>query len=141
MRKSFPVKHEFVKLLPTKLEERTVYISIEYSTAAHLCMCGCKVEVQTPLSPTDWQLIFDGEAVTLFPSIGNWGLTCRSHYWISDNQITWAEQWTKGQIQRGREATLQQKERFYASDRGGNEESAEGVSSKISWFKKALFQR
>jgi len=34
--------------------------------------------VVTPLSPTGWSLIFDGETVSLYPSIGNWNFPCRS---------------------------------------------------------------
>ncbi len=33
--------------------ERTLYISIPYVTAAHKCPCGCGEEIVTPLSPTD----------------------------------------------------------------------------------------
>jgi hypothetical protein len=35
-----------------------------------------------PISPADWQLAYDGDTVSLTPSIGNWGFPRRSHYWI-----------------------------------------------------------
>jgi hypothetical protein len=41
----------------------------------------------TPFSPKDWKLIFYGESVSLYPSIGNWNFPCKSHYWITKNSI------------------------------------------------------
>ncbi|WP_425342947.1 DUF6527 family protein [Rhizobium etli] len=46
---------------------------------AHLCACGCRTEVITPLSPTDWRFTFNGKTISVEPSVGNWSLTCRSH--------------------------------------------------------------
>lgn len=46
-------KHKFVEYIPDTIEENIIYISISYSTAIHLCACGCGKEVVTPLSPTD----------------------------------------------------------------------------------------
>ncbi|HBX79645.1 MAG TPA: hypothetical protein DEH05_00755, partial [Propionibacteriaceae bacterium] len=65
-----------------------LYISMEYATAVHLCACGCKSKVVTPLGVADWQLIFDG-TVTLRPSIGNGQFPCRSHYFIRSDRIEW----------------------------------------------------
>jgi hypothetical protein len=55
--------------------------------------------VVTPISPTDWKLIFDGESVTILPSIGNWSLACKSHYWIDRNNVIWARQWSSKEIE------------------------------------------
>jgi hypothetical protein len=94
---------QFVEFLPEKLDEGVLYISIPYATTAHLCACGCREEVVAPLSPTDWRLTFDGETVSLEPSIGNWSFACQSHYWIEDNRVDWAPRWSKEKIARGRE--------------------------------------
>ena len=56
----------------------------------------------TPIHPTGWELTFDGDTISLRPSIGNWGFACESHYWISRNQIVWAERMSKADIARGR---------------------------------------
>jgi len=96
------VRHEFVEYIPTALEEGTLYISIAFATAVHRCFCGCRQEVVTPITPTDWSLIFDGESVSLEPSIGNWGFDCQSHYWIRRNRVIWAGRWTAQQIAEGR---------------------------------------
>lgn len=93
---------EFVRAIPERLENNTLYISMDYATAAHRCCCGCGKEVVTPLSPTDWKLTYDGVSVSLFPSIGNWSFECRSHYWIDKNRVRWAEDWTEDQIEAGR---------------------------------------
>lgn len=95
--------YQFTRLLPEVLAAGTLYISTEYATASHLCCCGCGFEVVTPLSPTDWKLTFDGESVSLHPSIGNWGFACQSHYWIRHNRIQWSGRMTPEQIAAGRE--------------------------------------
>lgn len=80
---------EFVEFIPENLKPGVLYISIEYSTASHLCPCGCGQMVITPIQPTQWSLTWDGESVSLYPSIGNWGFFCKSHYWIRKNRIIW----------------------------------------------------
>lgn len=77
------LKHAFVEHIPEKVEPGILYVSMEYGTAAHSCYCGCGEEVVTPFTPTDWKMIFDGETVSLNPSIGNWTLDCRAHYVIT----------------------------------------------------------
>lgn len=72
MKQEIPLKHEFAEFIPAELQERTLYISIRFVTVSHLCPCGCKNKVVTPLKPTDWKLIFDGKTVSLHPSVGNW---------------------------------------------------------------------
>lgn len=85
------VVHKFVEQVPEDLENGVVYVSIPFSTVIHKCCCGCGHEIVTPLSRnTGWQLTFDGESISLHPSIGNRALPCRSHYWIERNQVVWA---------------------------------------------------
>jgi Family of unknown function (DUF6527) len=97
------IRHEFVEYLPEELDEGVLYVSISYATAAHLCACGCGQEIVTPLSPTDWRLIFDGATVSLKPSIGNWSYECQSHYWIERDRIRRARRLTRREIEAGRE--------------------------------------
>ncbi len=85
--------HRFVATIPDTLEAGVLYVSIEYAIAVHSCACGCGQDVVTPLSPRDWSLTFDGETVSLSPSIGNWGFACRSHYWIRRGAVVWVPQW------------------------------------------------
>jgi hypothetical protein len=51
-----------------------------------------------------WNLTFDGVFITLHPSVGNWNLPCKSHYWIDRNRVKWAGMWTSDQIEAGRAA-------------------------------------
>lgn len=102
MNESITLRFEFVELIPEELAERTLYISMFYSTVAHKCCCGCGREVVTPLSPTDWNLMYDGVAVSLSPSVGNWNFPCRSHYWVQRSTVHWAEQWSDERIATGR---------------------------------------
>ena len=69
---------KFVEFIPKDLEDGIIYISMEYATATHKCVCGCGLRVVTPFSPTDWTLIYDGKSVSLDPSIGNWSFPCGS---------------------------------------------------------------
>lgn len=94
---------EFVTSFPTELEPGHLYVSARFSTAAHLCACGCGRKVITPLSPAHWVLTFDG-TVTIRPSIGNWALPCRSHYIIDHGKIKWARNFTRDEIQLNRES-------------------------------------
>ena len=92
------LQHVFVDCIPEKLEEGVLYVSFKYATAAHKCCSGCGLDVITPITPTDWELSFNGESVSLNPSIGNWSHPCRSHYWIRKNQIQWAGSMSARQI-------------------------------------------
>ncbi|MCZ7538193.1 MAG: DUF6527 family protein [Acidimicrobiia bacterium] len=95
--------HRFVDWIPPDLEPGVLYITIEYATAVHSCACGCRARVVTPLTLKDWELRFDGETVSLSPSIGNWSFACQSHYWIRQNRIEWAPRWSAAQIGGARE--------------------------------------
>ena len=101
-KRELSLMHEFVEFVPADILEGKLYISIPYATATHKCCCGCGKEVVTPLSPTDWKLIFDGQSVSLDPSIGNWSFDCRSHYWIKRNRVIWAEGWSQERVESGR---------------------------------------
>jgi Family of unknown function (DUF6527) len=92
------MKYKFLEIIPDKIDNGTLYISLKYNTVVHKCCCGCGREVVTPLSPKDWKLIFDGESISLYPSIGNWNYPCKSHYWITENKIRWAKQLSTNQI-------------------------------------------
>ena len=108
------VRHEFVQSVPRKPEPDRLYISVEYGTAIHLCACGCGREVVTPISPVGWSLHYDGDSVSLYPSIGNWSYPCRSHYWIQGNEVVWAPRWSSERIQAGRARDRALRERYYA---------------------------
>ena len=82
--------HEFVEYIPRELKDGVVYVSIPFATVIHKCCCGCGQQVVTPLSPSQWTLIFDGKSISLHPSIGNWNFPCKSHYWIKQNRVSWA---------------------------------------------------
>lgn len=98
--------HEFVKSFPAPLEPDVLYISLDYDTTAHLCACGCGHRVILPLHPTAWKLTYDGAAVSMSPSVGNWSFPCQSHYWIERGRICWSTSLTRAQIQAGRDRTL-----------------------------------
>ncbi|GAA4910623.1 MULTISPECIES: DUF6527 family protein [Mucilaginibacter] len=104
---------KFVEFIPELLDNGTLYISIDCRTAIHKCVCGCGNEVITPFSPTDWELRFYGDSVSLLPSIGNWSFPCRSHYWITNNKIRHAGNWTNKQVSDGRFTDRTIKNKYY----------------------------
>jgi len=117
--------HKFVTSAPEQLEDHTLYISIEYASVIHKCCCGCGQEVVTPLSPTDWKLIFDGKTVSLDPSIGNWSSECKSHYWISKSTVQWARKWTGEEIRTGKARDQSKKKAYYKREAQKNNETTQ----------------
>lgn len=109
------LQHRFVKNIPEKLEPGVLYVSVEYGSAAHSCCCGCGEEVVTPITPTDWKMTYDGESISLWPSIGNWNLRCRSHYIIDRGQVTESIPWTNEQIAAERRRDQAAKARHYGT--------------------------
>ncbi len=124
------VTHRFVESVPDDPEEGVLYVSIPFATAIHKCCCGCGNEVVTPLSRTDWQLGFDGESVSLRPSIGNWSFPCQSHYWIHQDRVRWAERWSDDQIATGRKLDRVTKKRYFADAAEGYDKLGETGESR-----------
>ena len=126
--------HEFVEYIPDRLVDGVLYISIPYATAVHRCCCGCGNKVVTPISPTDWTLIFDGRTVSLDPSIGNWNFKCRSHYWIQHNKIMWARQWTNDMVNAGRARDRHRKDEYiHRANQPRDERSEEPRQKESRW--------
>ncbi len=126
------LRHKFVEFIPEAVADGVLYISVEYCTATHKCVCGCGNEVVTPLSPTDWRLTFDGDSVSLHPSIGNWNFECQSHYWVTDGQIRHAGKWTPKEIERGRQIDNESKTEYFESRK------AESSEPKVGWFNQMM---
>jgi Family of unknown function (DUF6527) len=115
MTQEIVLKHEFVEFIPEHLKESTIYVSIRFATASHLCCCGCGSKVVTPLRPTDWKLIFDGKTISLDPSIGNWSFACQSHYWIRNNTVLWAATWSKDKIDAARAHDSRAEDKYFVA--------------------------
>ena len=82
---------EFLDTIPNdeNLKEGVLYISIKFYCAMHRCFCGCGEKVYTPIRPDRWHLTFDGDNVSLHPSIGSFQIDCKSHYWMKQNKVIW----------------------------------------------------
>jgi hypothetical protein len=142
------IKQEFVEFVPEHLEPGIVYISVQYKTMAHLCCCGCGKKVVTPISPTGWQLTFNGRTVSIAPSVGNWNLDCQSHYVISDGRVQWAARWSKDMIAAGFARDRQAKQDYYGASEaprhpepvaGDDEERPLGVRARVRrWWTKTF---
>ena len=93
------LEHRFVRNMPRELDPGVLYISMDYATAVHSCCCGCGERVVTPFTPTDWRMTFDGESISLHPSVGNWNQKCRSHYVIQRSRVLEAGPWSTAQVE------------------------------------------
>ena len=120
--------HKFVNQIPEILEDNVIYVSIPFETVIHKCCCGCRKEVVTPLSPTGWSLTFDGETISLSPSIGNWNFECKSHYFIRNDKVVWARRFNKFEIKENKEYDIEQRQIFYSKK---NEESELKTQNEI----------
>jgi hypothetical protein len=94
---------ERVHFMPKELEPGVLYHSEEFETAAHLCACGCGQKIRTPIGPTEWSLEEGDQGPSLSPSVGNWHKACKSHYWITNGQVTWSYAWSDKEIENGRQ--------------------------------------
>ena len=89
------LKPEFFHFIPETLEEGILYISLEYSAVLHKCCCGCGQVVSTPISngregwDGGWTLTNENGLVSLHPSIGNFQIPCKTHYFIKNNEVIW----------------------------------------------------
>jgi hypothetical protein len=92
------IVHRFVETVPEDLDEGVVYVCLPYETVVHICCCGCGNEVVTPLHPLQWSVTFNGETISLSPSIGNWSFPCRSHYWIRTGEVRTARTFTDAEV-------------------------------------------
>lgn len=133
----------FVERMPPDLEEGVLYVAIETGTILHRCACGCGHEVNTPLGRTDWALTYDGETVSLWPSVGNWSFPCRSHYVIKRNGIEWAGAWSDEDVEAGRRADRALKEKQYAQPEATPRPEpasapSPGAATKRGWWERLL---
>lgn len=131
----------FVEFIPESIEQGKLYISEQYKTAIHKCCCGCGEEVVTPLTPVDWRLIKGAKGVSLYPSIGNWNYRCQSHYFIRDNQVLWAKQFSPGQIELVQKRDLRDKQAYISSKNKQTINEDKIDSQNLTSFAKSIANR
>ena len=129
------LKLQYVHFMPNDLDSGILYVSIEYGIAGHLCPCGCGNKIMTPLDPTEWSFYEEKGEPTLYPSIGNWQLPCRSHYWINKGRIEWSYNWTDKQVEAGRKAESEQKKQYY-NKRNKKPKSSQLMKKYFPWLYK-----
>lgn len=79
----------FVDRMPTEIEDGVLYVLPHLQVAIHNCMCGCGEKVVTPLGDCQWSWNYDGNNVTLSPSVGNFQYDCKSHYFLRQGKVIW----------------------------------------------------
>lgn len=84
-------KTVFTTGITSYLEQGKLYVNENYKVVRRLCPCGCGSLVQTPIDGSDysWQYTNHNGKITLRPSIGNFELPCKSHYYITENRVEW----------------------------------------------------
>lgn len=148
------IRPEFVTEFPVVFEQGVLYISEEFETAGHLCCCGCKEKVITPLNPAKWHLSKEGGTVSLWPSIGNWNYACKSHYFIAKNRVIEAGQLDARTIESVKRRDKRDMDRYVSmvNDRSNqlsgstpevsvNKASEKGIFSILATFWKKLWSR
>ena len=111
------LEHRFVRNVPRELDSGVLYLSMDYATAVHSCCCGCGDRVVTPFTPTDWRMTFDGESISLHPSVGNWNQKCRSHYVVQRSRVLEAGPWSDAQVEAERGRDKRAKAALYGQPR------------------------
>lgn len=104
-----------VETMPKQLLPGMLYVSPKFSTAAHLCACGCGEKVRTPLGPSEWSVERTPEGPSLRPSVGNWQKPCKSHYWILRGEVHWSGAWSEEQIIAGRAKEEHRRQEHFAT--------------------------
>lgn len=104
-----------VEAIPPSLAEGVLYFSQTHMIAVHLCACGCRNRVATPLNLAQWQLKVGPNGASLEPSVGNWGFPCRSHYFIKNGHVEWCLPWTSTEIAAGAIRDAAELRSFFAS--------------------------
>ena len=128
------LQHRFVKFIPDELEDGVIYVSMEYKTVTHRCCCGCGEKVVTPLSPAGWELTFNGQSVSLSPSIG--GGTCNSHYFIRSGRVQWARPLTKMERASALLRDQAAAERVHAGLAQGIDEIEQAPAPTVGWWRR-----
>jgi hypothetical protein len=129
------LEHRFVKFIPEALEDGVLYVSVEYKTVTHRCCCGCGEKVVTPLSPAGWALTFNGQSVSLSPSIG--GGTCNSHYFVRRGRVEWVRPLTKVQAAAALRRDHAAAERVYRGESvpSANVDAETSTPWRIGWWR------
>ena len=92
--KQITVKPVTVEYIPEKRDmiQNEIYISVEYKTAVHLCLCGCgSLSVTHFMDDSGWRVSIkqsngrDAGGLSIVPSILNTNCPNRYHYIITDN--------------------------------------------------------
>lgn len=76
---------------PEEMEPGKIYIGLQWGWSGHLCPCGCGKPVNISHQREGRTLLVEANRVTLWPSIGLPNHACRSHYFIVNNKVVWAE--------------------------------------------------
>lgn len=98
----YQILPEFVEEIPKEIDDGYLYLCLPYNAVIHKCACGCGEIISTPLDKKyGWVMKYDGQAITLRPSIGNFSIPCRSHYYITDNNVEWLESYQQKNNKKG----------------------------------------
>jgi len=72
-----------------QMEQGKVYVVDRYQTTSHLCCCGCGERIVMSIDSLGWKYSEKDNRPTFSPSIGGFGLPCKSQYSIRDGEVIW----------------------------------------------------
>jgi hypothetical protein len=121
--------------MPDKFDEGVLYVSKEFGIAGHLCACGCENKVFTPIDVTEWDIKINNGKVSMWPSIGNGQLPCKSHYLILNDNIIWLNNINYQQYLRNLNSAHEARKKYYKEM-----DNNKSIFSNIKIFLKKLFK-
>jgi len=86
-------------------------------------------------------MTFDGEAVSLKPSIGSWNLECRSHYVVDRGRVIAAGTWTDGEIVAERRRDSHVKAEYYRSRNQDNGQPGKPAVTEVGPARRRFWYR
>lgn len=78
-------------VIPRPLAPGVLYLSEDTLLVLFLCPCGCLREIPIPCNPhqNGWNVVRNGDRITINPSIRDNGCPEKSHYNITDSRVVW----------------------------------------------------
>ena len=92
-------------------------------------------------------MIYNGETISLKPSVGNWSFDCKSHYWIINNDVEWSSKWSDEKIRKVRKMESSERQEYYTNKNSENidNDSSDLIDIPVSkpikkrWFQNLVF--
>ena len=112
--KAQEIRPRFVESIPPGRPPAGEFlISIKYGMGVLRCPCGCGNTMDVNIEPHRWSIKWDGEHISVCPSISSDWMGCRSHYWVRRNRIVWGYPISRTAEEKKEKEEAKARERIY----------------------------